>query len=213
MKKFLYLLGAVLFLTACSSKSGIETSSSYDDLVSQYKAAAKADSFKEKDYPLVNQDILEIMKRFSAEKVKVVHKIVDLDDNGTAELLLGSQVQADNEKLTVYVGAFSDQDGKIIDLLKDMRTENSDLFFQFFDNNRLVVDKAAEGELATIVYELTDKGYKELLYQGVDLSADLTDDGQLVTKDRDGNVYASFEEQENKLKEVLGHDRTKNVIE
>lgn len=214
MKKSLYLLGAVLLLTACSSKSGTEAKpASYDDLVSQYEKAAKADAFNEKDYPLVDKQIVDLINRFSGGEADVSYKTIDLDKNGTDELLLGTKVQAGTETLTLYLGAFRDQDGKLVDLLKDVRVADADFFFQFYDNNRLVVDKATEGEVATIVYELTDKGYQELLYQGVDVSGDLTDDGQLVTKDREGNAYASFEEQENKLKEVLGHDRTEQIIE
>lgn len=214
MKKSLYLLGAVLLLTACSNKSGTEPKpASYDDLVSQYEKAAKADAFNEKDYPLVDKQIVDLINRFSGGEADVSHKTIDLDKNGTDELLLGTKVQAGTETLTLYLGAFRDQDGKLVDLLKDVRGADADLFFQFYDNNRLVVDKATEGEVATIVYELTDKGYQELLYQGADVSGDLTDDGQLVTKDREGNAYASFEEQENKLKEVLGHDRTEQIIE
>lgn len=66
MKKSFYLLGAVLLLTACSNKSGTEPKpASYDDLVSQYERAAKADAFNEKDYPLVDKQIVDLINRFS----------------------------------------------------------------------------------------------------------------------------------------------------
>ncbi|TCD45802.1 hypothetical protein D3X11_06215 [Streptococcus sp. X16XC17] len=218
MKKTLLIVCALL-LTACGSVSG-ETSnpSSHHDVTQElektyagiykdYKELIPVEHWEQEEFPLVNPTSVKMLQQFMVEKAAdVVAKEVDLDSDGTNELLVGFQTPiSDSEKMTVY-GQIK---GKVIDLLSDILVEDADDFMMFYKNNRMRLDQTTHNNGGSGIYELTDEGLKELIFISVDLEGDLVD-GHLVSKDRQGNI---IEDTEKKIEEVIGHPHDQEVIE
>lgn len=216
MKKFFYLATSLLLLTACSSQEANSPSSEgqgnlsleqeFDKIESQYEQAAQAASFQAADYPLVNPVSFEMASKYSGQgKLDIQSEQVDLNDDGKNELLIGTKTPTtDSETVTVYLAVYGLVDGKIVDLTKDLLKEKSDNFIAIYKNNRLRLDQAqADGKMINAVYELTETGFKELLYIEVDASQSSEID-DIKISDRDGKLYRKSEV-EPKIIEVIGH--------
>lgn len=221
MKRLFYLTASLFLLGACSSQTKVPSSqaqptsiqSVYEQLVMDYEQAAHT-SMEEVDNPLLNSQTLELASRYTGDgKLDLVSKQVDLDKDGQVELLIGTKTPTGNEEVTIYTGAYGQVNGQVVDLLADLLDAESDPFFVFYKNNRMRLDFVTE-EAATgnAIYELTNQGFKELIRIETDLSGELDDSGNYLSKDGEGNSYQA-DQVEAKIAEVLGHAWDQEVID
>lgn len=224
MKRFYLLLLVGLVLTACGSQKKqsatperreveVSVQEIYQDLADDYERAINT-SVEEVDNPLLNAHTIDLARRYTGEgEVDLVSKIVDLNQDGRDELLIGTKTPTGNEEVTIYTGAYGQVNGQVVDLLADLLDAESDTFLVFYKNNRMRLDFVTE-EAATgnAIYELTNQGFKELIRIETDLSGELDDSGNYLSKDGEGNSYQA-DQVEAKIAEVLGHAWNQEVID
>lgn len=229
MKRLVLLGVGLCLLTACAAKEEIRVqetvsqvselteesvASKYDQIVQAYEAAAMAETVSEGEFPQLNLASLDLARRYTGDgDLDIVSKRVDLNQDGQDELLIGTKTPSGEQEIAVYTGAYGLVNGQVVDLLADLLTGQSDSFTVFYQNNRMRLDLVTEdAEVATVLYELTDQGFKELLYLSTDLTGELDEQGQFYALDREGNRYDSGS-QEAKVLEVLGHGFDQEVVE
>lgn len=224
MKRLYFLLTTSLLLIACSTqtkssstpeKKDVEVSVQevYQQLVDDYEKAAKT-AISEVDNPLLNASSLAAANRYTGEgALDIVSETVDLNQDGQDELLVGTKTPAGDKEMTIYTAAYGLVDGEVVDLLAGILVAESDSYLTFYQNNRMRLDFAGpDGVMGNAVYELTDKGFKELIRIKTDLSGELDDSGNYVSKDGEGNSYQT-DQVNAKIAEVLGHAWDQDVIE
>lgn len=223
MKKCLLILTCCL-LMACGHQTkeapeskvanqGVDVVSVYDQLLSDYQKAAQT-SLDEVGNPLLNPVSLAAARAYTGEgELDIVSKTFDLNHDGQEELLIGTQSSSGDGDVTAYTGAYGQIDGEVVDLLKTILPANSDAFLTFYTNNRLRLDYVTSNAgIGNAVYELTDKGFKEMLVLETDMSAELDASGNYPIKDKQGQTY-KVDEVEGLITEALGHAWDQEVVD
>lgn len=189
MKKVLGLaVSTVLGLSACAAAGPTATPVTYESVKTAYQSALAAESYDAQQLPHVTPAVFELLHGTYHQPQQVIAEEVDLDGDGTKELLLGYQLDTGVETSGFYISVFTEKEGQVYDLFAPHLPEQGAYFMLVYRENLIQIDRIEDNLKTHYFYQIQDGEAQEIER----FTPVLTAAGGLEYTDKSGQTYSQL---------------------